>query len=398
MQPEQQAERAKPSPAPAGGGAQGVGTRFARQPIQLTFSVTLMVIGAVVGEKVADWYVHWIVSRHLWDDPPRLAMTAALVVIGMLCGFLFASLTFRQIVEVVPKIESLPLEDKIAGLIGVILGLIVAVLLSPLASTVATYGDVLVALIYVFAVFLGVLFTISMKKELMGMFRSSAKEAEEEPAPTATAVRVKLLDTNVIIDGRLLDVWNTGFIEGPLLLPQFVLDELQKIADSTDDLKRARGRRGLDLLGRIREEVTTFRVLRPSDYPVSVDDIDGVDQKLIRLAAQMDAVLVTNDYNLNRVADVHGIPVLNLNRLAMALKPVVLAGEVLTVNIIRPGRDPGQGVAYLDDGTMVVVEDGEPKVGRVVDVVVTSLLQTVQGKMIFAVLKDGEQAHGRGGR
>ena len=363
----------------------------ARRPVHMSFSAILTVLGGVVGYKSGLWYAEYLAPRQLLPFKEGLVITA-FVLIGMLLGFLFASITFRQIAETVPRIEQMPVEDKVFGLLGVILGLIVAVLLSPLVSRVESFGGVLVALVYVFAVGAGVLFTTSIKKELLGMFKGHAPIEADGP-PAAQLARLKLLDTNVIIDGRLLDVWHSGFVEGELLLPQFVLEELQKIADSADDLKRARGRRGLDLLNKIREEVDSFRVLLPSEYGSPVDDLDGVDSQLLRVAQNLDAALITNDFNLNRVADVHGIQVLNLNRLALSLKPVVLAGEELTVNVIRPGRDPGQGVAYLDDGTMVVVEDGEPKVGRVVDVVVTSLLQTIQGKMIFAILKEGD--HGR---
>ncbi len=373
----------------------------ATQPLHIAFSGVLTIIGAVLGYRAADWYIRALNTsseatfRELASGRWAAGNLIAVTVIGMLLGFLLASITFRQIVAVVPRIEQLPVEDKVAGLFGVILGLIVAVLLQPLLNSVPTFGAILVVATYVFAVSAGVLFTISMKKELVGMFaRSSAVSEEDAKRLKAAGARPKLLDTNVIIDGRILDVWNSGFIEGELLVPQFVLDELQLIADSADDLKRARGRRGLELLNRMKDDIAGFRVLRPRDYGVSVNDVDGVDQKLIRVATHMEAALVTNDFNLNRVADVQGIPVLNVNRLALSLKPVVIAGEEMTVHIIRAGRDPGQGVAYLDDGTMVVVEDGETKIGRTVDVEVSSLLQTVAGKMIFAHLRDG----GHGGR
>jgi uncharacterized protein YacL len=252
--------------------------------------------------------------------------------------------------------------------------------------------------VYFFAVFFGVAFAITMKKELARMFAPIVVD-DESGAPGSRQAAAKILDTNVVIDGRILEVWNSGFVEGELLVPQFVLDELQQIADSADDLKRARGRRGLDLLNRLKEEVPSFRVLRPRDYAAPVNDHEGVDSKLVKLASAMPASLLTNDFNLSKVAELQGITVLNVNRLALALKPVVMAGEEMRVNIIRHGRDPGQGVAYLDDGTMVVVEDGETRVGRVVDVVVTSMLQTVAGKMIFAALKDshGHADSPRGG-
>ncbi|MCC7494181.1 MAG: TRAM domain-containing protein [Fimbriimonadaceae bacterium] len=381
------------------------GLAVARRPLHIAFAGILTVIGALLGYRAAEWYLGYLsrsssalssLATGGWAASNLVAVT----LLGTLLGFLLASVTFRQIVALVPRIENLPVEDKVAGMIGVVLGLIVAVLLQPLVKSIPTFGNALVVLAYVFGVTAGVLVMVSMKKELVGMFASGSSAAtdEEVQALRDHEAKPKLLDTNVIIDGRILDIWNSGFIEGELLVPQFVLDELQTIADSADDLKRARGRRGLELLNRMKDEVANFGILRARDYAVPVDDVTGVDQKLIRLATGMEASLITNDYNLNRVADVQGIPVLNVNRLAISLKPVVIAGEEMTVNIIRPGRDPGQGVAYLDDGTMVVVEDGEPKVGRVVDVVVNSLHQTVAGKMIFAQLKDGaNHEHRRGG-
>ncbi len=370
-----------------------------RRPVHWVFTTIFMVLGGIVGGIAANYYVHSpsvalpsMTTGFLWFN------LICITVLGILLGFLVASTLFRWIVALVPRLEFMPIEDKVAGIFGVMLGLIIAVLLQPLASKVPYFSGVLVAVIYLLAISFGVLLGISMKKELVRMFARPAGADEAEDGPqTAHRALPKLMDTNVVIDGRILEVWNSGFIEGDLLVPQFVLDELQTIADSADDLKRARGRRGLDLLNRLKEEVASFRVLRPRDYAVSVSDAEGVDSKLVKLAGAMEAALLTNDFNLSKVAELQGIPVLNVNRLVLALKPVVMAGEELRVNIIRHGRDPGQGVAYLDDGTMVVVEDGEAKVGRVVDVVVTSMLQTVAGKMIFAVLKESSGNHGNHG-
>jgi uncharacterized protein YacL len=193
-----------------------------------------------------------------------------------------------------------------------------------------------------------------------------------------TTGAAKIVDTSVLIDGRIVEILETGFLEGPLILPRFILRELQAVADSTDAMKRMRGRRGLEVLKRLQES----GVLEVSerDYP----DIRGADAKLVRTAQDLDAKLLTNDYNLNRVAHVEGVSVLNVNELANAIKPVVLPGEELHVQIIRDGKEPHQGVGYLDDGTMIVVEHGRRLVGETVDVTVTSVLQTVAGRMIFA--------------
>lgn len=190
----------------------------------------------------------------------------------------------------------------------------------------------------------------------------------------------KILDTSVIIDGRIADICKTGFIEGPLVIPEFVLEELQHIADSSDALKRNRGRRGLDILNKIQKELDIDIIIHEKKF----EDIQEVDSKLLKLTQLMKGKIITNDYNLNKVAEVQGIDVLNINELANALKPVVLPGEEMVVQVVRDGKESGQGLAYLDDGTMIVIESGRKFIGDTIDVVVTSVLQTSAGKMIFA--------------
>jgi len=189
----------------------------------------------------------------------------------------------------------------------------------------------------------------------------------------------KILDTSVIIDGRIADICETGFLEGTLVAPQFVLRELQQVADSSDSLKRNRGRRGLDVLQRIQKMPHMQVQIVENDFP----EVREVDLKLIELARDMSAKIVTNDFNLNKVAQLRGVAVLNINELANSLKPVVLPGEVLRVFILKEGKEAGQGVAYLDDGTMVVVDQGKRALGKTIEVTVTSVLQTTAGKMIF---------------
>ncbi|MFQ6069541.1 MAG: PIN/TRAM domain-containing protein [Candidatus Aminicenantales bacterium] len=189
----------------------------------------------------------------------------------------------------------------------------------------------------------------------------------------------KILDTSVIIDGRITDICDTGFIEGALVIPQFVLKELQLIADSSDQLKRQRGRRGLDVLDHLQKSSQVSVIISETDFP----DLRDVDSKIIELAKQMDAKIITNDFNLNKIAQLQGIPVLNINELANALKPVVLPGEMMRVFILKEGKEKDQGVAYLDDGTMVVVDNSRRMIGQNIDITVTSVLQTTVGKMIF---------------
>jgi len=219
----------------------------------------------------------------------------------------------------------------------------------------------------------------------IGRFKSDKKKEEKQEV---NQVPYKILDTSVIIDGRIADICKTGFIEGALVIPEFVLEELQHIADSSDALKRNRGRRGLDILNKIQKELKVKVIITDQDF----DEISEVDSKLVKLAKVMKGKVVTNDFNLNKVCELQGVSVLNINDLANAVKPVVLPGEELHVQVIKDGKENGQGVAYLDDGTMIVVEGGREYIGSFLDVIVTSVLQTSAGRMIFAKPKLMEKA------
>jgi uncharacterized protein YacL len=230
--------------------------------------------------------------------------------------------------------------------------------------------------------YMGVVFVLRREEELGGITRMVF------PHATAGEVRYKVLDTSVIIDGRIADVCQAGFLEGTLLVPQYVLRELQQIADSSDPLKRNRGRRGLDVLQRLQRLQGARTELHDLDFP----HIREVDARLIETARAVGGVIVTNDYNLNKVAELHGVRVLNVNELAGALRPVVLPGEMLHVHVLREGKEAGQGVAYLDDGTMVVIEQGRRHIGQTVNVMVNTVLQTAAGRMIFTRLAEEEPA------
>jgi len=207
---------------------------------------------------------------------------------------------------------------------------------------------------------------------------------KEEEASNGNAAVPKLLDTSVIIDGRIADICETGFIEGSFIIPQFILQELQHISDSADGLKRARGRRGLDILNHIQKKIDIEVTIVEEDFP----HIKEVDAKLVELGKKLGAKILTNDLNLNKVAELQGVRVLNINDLSNALKPVVLPGETIRVFVLKEGKEAGQGVAYLDDGTMVVVDNAKRCIGKNVDVIVTSVLQTSAGRMIFTRLKE----------
>jgi uncharacterized protein YacL len=237
--------------------------------------------------------------------------------------------------------------------------------------------------------YFGIVIFVMRQEEILGFFRNfpgrSAQRAQAGPPPDSDDTgRTILLDTSVIIDGRIADIAQTGFLVGSLMIPRFVLNELQYIADSADTLRRQRGRRGMEILSQLqRDEI----------LPVNISDIDvegvrEVDEKLVVLARQLRCPILTNDYNLNRVAELQGVAVLNINELANAVKSVLLPGETLTVDIIQEGREAGQGIAYLDDGTMVVVEDGRDRINTEATVTVTKVLQTAAGRMIFSRLEN----------
>jgi uncharacterized protein YacL len=274
-------------------------------------------------------------------------------------------------------LKRLTLKKLIGGLVGAFFGLVI--------SRLVTKNDLTFILdqkIYNYVItFIQVLiFYVGIS---VGMKKGDEFDLQEILKGKKTKGKIKILDTSVIIDGRIADVCETGFIDGTLLIPQFVLIELQHIADSSDSLKRVRGRRGLDIIKKMQMQTNVNVEITDKDFP----KIKEVDSKLILLAQKLEAKIITNDYNLNKLAEVQGVEVLNLNALANALKPVVLPGETLNIQIIKEGKEKEQGIGYLDDGTMVVVEDGRYKIGEKLEVIVTSILQTTAGRMIFTKIK-----------
>lgn len=278
--------------------------------------------------------------------------------------------------------------DIILGSIGLLIGFIIAFLISSLLEKVYIVGPVLSIISYIILGLIGIRIGIRSKDEILSLFKikgSSDKKDKENDKNKQTKKNIppKVLDTSVIIDGRIADICRTGFLEGKLVVPQFVLDELRHIADSADDLKRVRGRRGLDILNTIQEDGHIEVEVTNQDFP----NIAEVDIKLLKLASVLNGKVVTNDYNLNKVAQVRGVEVLNINELANAVKPIAIPGEEMVVTIVKEGKENQQGVAYLDDGTMIVVENGKNHIGQTRSVVVTSILQTPAGRMIFAKVK-----------
>jgi len=304
---------------------------------------------------------------------------------GILVGFFIFSALIEKLLGFVLSFDydfkTITPKKIIAGLIGLVVGLIFAGIINfafPIGR-IPRLGLALQVLINIVFAYLGFSLAVYKKEEFLEVFPSSPFESVEQdfegerPEP-------KILDTSVIIDGRIADICKTGFVEGDLIIPEFILEELRHIADSSDELKRNRGRRGLDILKQMQNDSDIEVEIINKDF----EDIPEVDSKLVKLARIMAGKILTNDYNLNKVAELQGVKVLNINELANAVKPVVLPGEEMEVELIKEGKEEGQGVGYLDDGTMIVVDEGIKYIGDTIEVLVTSILQTAAGRMIFA--------------
>lgn len=301
-----------------------------------------------------------------------------LSLIGLFPGFLVSIFVMRF----EQAIRRVPLRVIFGGAVGTITGLLIALLLVySLRFTGVWINHEIVTWIYVLLTcilgYLGLVLGWKKFEEINLASFGPVKKGMKNNGD------YKIIDTSVIIDGRIADICDTGFIEGDLIVPRFILGELQHIADSSDTMKRLRGRRGLDILNRMQKNTNINIKIVDQDFP----PIKEVDSKLVALAKKINGAIITNDFNLNKVAELQGVRILNVNELANVLKPVVLPGEVMKVKVIKEGKEPGQGVAYLDDGTMVIVDNASKFFGQNVEVLVTSMLQTTAGRMIFSELK-----------
>ncbi|WLD93502.1 PIN/TRAM domain-containing protein [Alkalihalobacillus sp. AL-G] len=363
--------------------------------VQLFF----IVIGGMLGYLYVPELIRLLNNLiHIGDLPEFVTSPYIGIVIGAGLFFLSTFWLADYIVGFIQWIEEslmkVPVADVLFGSVGLIFGLIVAYLTMFALNSIDLNVVVYVIAFFVTALlgYIGFRFGFKKREELVNLFTSARlankdKKKESEGEEKREGI-LKILDTSVIIDGRIADVCQTGFLEGPIVIPQFVLEELQHIADSSDVLKRNRGRRGLDILNRIQKELS----IKVEIYEGDFEDVQEVDSKLVKLGKLVSGMVVTNDYNLNKVCEFQGVPVLNINDLANAVKPVVLPGEELNVQVIKDGKEQNQGVGYLDDGTMIVVEDGRNYIGKTIDVLVTSVLQTSAGRMIFAKPKLLEKA------
>ncbi|MDY6796493.1 MAG: TRAM domain-containing protein [Actinomycetota bacterium] len=312
-------------------------------------------------------------------------IVSIIVCVGL--GFVIGGAAGRYIARLLNRfehaIQDIPGTDLLMGAVGIIAGFLIAFL--PSMILFRSYPGWLFAIVlYAICGVIGYVVAVQKKDDLLGFFRPSRSQQLDTEGDSEAVLSSRILDTSVIIDGRITDICYSGFLEGELVVPRFVLNELQGVADSDDPLKRNRGRRGLDALNSLQRQDRVEVRIEEQDFP----ELAAVDSKLIALAKALNSPVMTNDFNLNKIAELQGVRVLNINELANALKPVVLPGETMTVKLLKEGKEAGQGVGYLDDGTMVVVEGGKRHIGREVDTTVTSILQTPAGRMIFAALKE----------
>lgn len=348
-----------------------------------------MVVFAVIG-------VYWGISfggmaqnlpGSLQFSIEQYAVTFGLV--GALVGLILTPyITTRPLKALRTLFSKVSAQNLLAAMLGLIAGLIMAALLAfPLSLLPAPFGKVMPFVGAMLFGYFGVAIFVMRQNDLFGVFSSLTNRgaASSESATSAHAGgRTILLDTSVIIDGRIADIAHTGFMPGTLLIPRFVLNELQYIADSPDSLKRQRGRRGMDVLAQLQKDP----MISVKINDIDVEGVHEVDDKLVILARQLRCPILTNDYNLNRIAELQGVPILNVNELANAVKSILLPGETLEIFVIQEGKESGQGVGYMDDGTMVVIENGNKYMNQEIPVTVTKVLQTAAGRMIFARPED----------
>lgn len=338
----------------------------------------MAVVGGFAGFKLAG-------SSLAVELMPWGGAAYGLAAAGAIVGLAVGSYGINFMEHALRRMEQRPSQDIIAGLAGLMVGLVVSALLFPLLSATGPIGLWVCGGLTLLFGSVGYRLGLTKKDEIVELIHAPRPQEED---PAALTRDHKILDTSVIIDGRIADICKTGFVEGTLVIPEFVLEELQHIADSSDLLKRNRGRRGLDILNKIQKELDVKVLIYEGDF----EEISEVDSKLVKLAKVLQGKVVTNDFNLNKVCELQGVAVLNINDLANSVKPVVLPGEEIPVHVIKDGKEYGQGVAYLDDGTMIVVEGGREYIGSTIEVLVTSVLQTSAGRMIFAKPKLLEKA------
>jgi len=349
--------------------------------VRLIGLVVFGIIGVFLGEPL-ETLIHeiWASSQ----IPTIVYQVITTILVGLL-GFLLAPwISIKPISALHKRLSKVSAQTLLFGFAGLIVGAITAALLAyPISLLPAPLGSILPFVAVLLFGYLGIVLFVARQKDLQNLFKpltKSGRAAEKSEEGVLSGSQRILVDTSAIIDGRIADIARTGFIPGRLLIPRFVLNELQYVSDSADNLRRQRGRRGMEVLSELQKDPA---------IPVTITDIDvegvrEVDERLIVLARQMSCPILTNDYNLNRVAELQGVSILNINELANAVKAILLPGESIEMKIIQEGKEYGQGVGYMEDGTMVVVENGHKFIGKTIPITVTKVLQTAAGRMIFA--------------
>ncbi len=352
----------------------------------MNVELVFRIVGAILF-AVGGWYltsdIHLPITLPSWL--PNAFVGAGVGVIG---GFVIAPYVSTRPARIaVEQARRLHVKDLVAAILGLVISLVLSALMAiPLSDLPGILGRVLPLAVTLFVMYLGVTITVTRRDDiysLLGLFPAVDRDSVDAQAGKYHGV---LLDTSAIIDGRIADISRVGFLSGPVVVPQFVLRELQRIADSPDAMRRGRGRRGLELLDRLQKNTSVAVKIHDGEA-----DGDTVDAKLVTLAQRLHCPIVTTDFNLNRVASVQGIRVLNVNELANAVKTAVLPGEEMSIRVIQEGKEPGQGVGYLEDGTMVVVDGGRRHLDTEIGVVVTRVFQTAAGRMIFAQTRDNHR-------
>ncbi len=346
--------------------------------VQFFFRLVGMVVFGLLG---------WQIGTLLDSDTSQVRLVLVLTLAGAALGSIIAPYFTTKPYNYARKlVKLLPVVDLIASGIGLVVGLVIAALLTiPFSRLPGVFGSVLPFVSVLIFGYLGIIIMVLRKREVFEFFglNRAANAVVSDARGNNAYARSILIDTSAIIDGRIADVSQTGFLEGTLIIPNFVLRELQHLADSSNSQNRTRGRRGLEMLNKLNKD--SIVPIQVSD--VDTQEVDKVDDKLVKIAKSNHYALITTDYNLNRVAELQGVKVLNVNELAQSVRPVVLPGEEINVKVIQEGKEQWQGLAYLDDGTMIVIENGRRYIGQEINITITRVLQTVAGRMIFAQMK-----------
>ena len=357
--------------------------------VKLISSIMGIAIGYIVGKVLITLGIRQGIKVFVEPLYTGLILLIVILIFAIIFYFL-SSFIYKGIIAIIDgferNIQKLTVTEFLFGTLGLLIGLAFATLIGiPISRIHFVIGPILFILIDLIGALVGIKIFIKRKDDILNLLTSIKKNGiRDKKNKHNEKICPKILDTSVIIDGRIFDICQTGFVEGPLVIPGFVLNELRHISDSADGLKRNRGRRGLDILNKIQKELSIETQIYEEDFP----EIAEVDAKLLKLAQVLNGKVVTNDFNLNKVAEFQGVPVLNINELANAIKPVLLPGEEMKVVVMKDGKEASQGIAYLDDGTMIVVEGGRKFISEEIMVVVTSVLQTAAGRMIFAKPKE----------